>query len=69
MTSPDAADNALVEVCKIGFKKGSNVVKTKTEIESINFSINGPNPGIFSIVFSIFFATESRKLKTCHSTA
>ena len=35
----------------------SNVVKMNTEIESMIFSIKGPRPGIFSIVFSIFLTT------------
>jgi hypothetical protein len=33
--------------------------ETLPEIESMIFSIKGPKPGIFSIVFSIFLTTES----------
>lgn len=49
MTSPEAADSALVDVLSKGLRNGSSVVKTKTEMPSMIFSMRGPRPGIFSI--------------------
>ena len=86
MTSPEADIKPVEADFRIGLRYGSRVVRTKTDIESINFSIIGPSPGIFSardqlvstlrdqqeyspMVFSIFLATESRKVRTCQRTA
>lgn len=48
MTSPDAACSPAVACFMRGFKNGSSVVNTKTEMESLIFSSKGPSPGIFS---------------------